>query len=125
MPAATDGLPLFRCLDIPAAKAQLDDEAVVRDILTMVQASLVTDIPAVDAYLSQGNLAGAQGLLHPLKGYIPLFSVPALAQQLTDAEKSCKGSDVAVAQSTYATVRPELEALLAEIATYLATPPSA
>lgn len=70
--------------------------------------------------LSAGDVATANGLLHAIKGYVPIFVVDELVEQVTHVEKLGKTESIAVMQPLYAELLPRLEGLLQEIYRHLA-----
>ncbi|MBT0571796.1 hypothetical protein KIK84_15885 [Curvibacter sp. CHRR-16] len=120
--SATTATDAYRWLDTATALEQLDDISIVRDMLAMVLGSLEGDLQAIADYLLAGDVTGAQTLLHPLKGFLPIFCVQDLAVRLSAAEKACKTGDVAGVTMLFNEVRPHLQQLADEIRHYLQTP---
>lgn len=121
-PSTTTATDAYRWLDTVSALDQLEDISIVRDMLAMVLGTLEGDLQAIADYLDKNDVAGAQTLLHPLKGFLPIFCVPDLAVRLTATEKACKTGDAAQVSPLFAEVRPQLQQLADEIRHYLQTP---
>lgn len=108
-----------RYLNIEGALHQIGDEGALREMLPMVLESLRRDVPAVTAALAQGDVPSANRLLHPLKGFIPIFCTPSLYEHVADVEHLSKKEDAATVAAAFATLAPELLTLQAEVAAYL------
>ncbi|HMS07460.1 MAG TPA: Hpt domain-containing protein [Burkholderiaceae bacterium] len=102
-------LELGRALEFVGEEDQIDT------MLGMLRDSLETDIPAIDQCIAGGDVRGANRLLHPLKGFMPVFCVVTLVDKLFLAEKISKGDDLASLRDAWAALRPDLVALKAEI----------
>lgn len=106
-------------LDYDHAVTQIGDPEALTPLLVMLQESLARDLPLVDSCLHGGDVAGVNRLLHPIKGFLPIFCQDALCQELSQVEGLSKyGSASQVAQA-YASLRPKLESLLGEVSAYL------
>ncbi len=108
-----------RYLNISGALAQIGDESALRDMLPMVLDSLQRDVPAITAFLAQGDVQGANHLLHPLKGFIPIFCTAELVAHVSEVEHLSKKGDAATVSTAYAALAPELRVLETEVAAYL------
>lgn len=106
-------------LDTALALSQIGDADAVRNILTMVEESLQRDIPQIAQLLQAGDVPGANGLLHPLKGFVPIFCAPALCAHVGEVEALSKNGSSAVVGQAYAALQPELAQLLLEVSAYL------
>jgi phosphoglycerate kinase len=92
----------------------------LRKILRTVVVSLSTNLPAIDAALAECDMVTVNGLLHSLKGYVPIFCSDALVAQVVDTERTSKTGSAAEVAPLYAQLAPKLEALLIEIKVYIA-----
>jgi HPt (histidine-containing phosphotransfer) domain-containing protein len=109
----------FTFLNIETALAQIGDVDSLREMLGMLQDSLNRDVLQIKALLDQGDVAAASRLLHALKGFIPIFCIDALCDQVAQIEQMSKtDSAVSVAQ-VYAVLMPQLQQLQVEINQYL------
>ncbi|MDH4450915.1 MAG: Hpt domain-containing protein [Rhodoferax sp.] len=108
-----------RYLDVVGAMEQIGDADALREMLVMVGDALGRDVPAISALLAQGDVKGANQLLHPLKGFIPIFCKPELYGHVADVEKLSKHGDATSVAMAYAALAPELQTLEAEVAAYL------
>ncbi len=108
-------------LDTGLALAQIEDPAAVRTILQLVEETLQRDIPRIAQVLEQGDVTGANRLLHPLKGSLPIFASAALCAQLSAVEALSKQESSAIVAKAYAELQPRLVQLLAEVSHYLGT----
>ena len=107
-------------LDTALALSQIGDAEAMHGMLVMLEETLASDVPKVTELLRQGDVAGASHILHPLKGFIPIFCSAALCEQVSQVELLSKSGDCATVSAAYAALRPELERLLAEVAAYVA-----
>ncbi len=110
-----------RYLDTQLALSQIGDEEAMNGMLVMLQDTLATDIPLIDGYLRQGDVVRANGLLHSLKGFIPIFSPPDLCAHVVRVEALSKDSQSTTVAPAFVELKPQLEQLLAEVRAHLLT----
>jgi len=111
-------------LFIARAMEFIGDEPRVAEMLRMLLDSLESDIPKIWKLLDEDDVKGANRLLHPLKGFIPVFCTDKLVDHVAVVEilsKDCTAEQVKVA---FTTVAPELERLKEEVRQYLAQNPA-
>jgi hypothetical protein len=108
-------------LDVARAMAFIGDEDGVMDMMRMLRDSLETDIPRIGGLLEQGDIAGAHVLLHPLKGFLPVFCTDKLIDHVTTLEVLSKNSPADIVSAAYGVVAPELERLKREVQAHLDT----
>lgn len=108
-----------RYLDIAAALEQIGDEDALREMLPMVLDALQRDVPVISDLLAKGDVQGANHLLHPLKGFIPIFCTANLVAHVSEVELMSKKGDAPTVAVAYAALAPELRVLEAEVAAYL------
>ena len=106
-------------LDTELALSQIGDMQAMQGMLTMLEESLGRDIPQIAQLLDAGDVVGANRLLHPLKGFIPIFCGPALCELVAQVELLSKDSYSTAVGPAYAELQPELQQLLAEVSSYL------
>jgi HPt (histidine-containing phosphotransfer) domain-containing protein len=106
-------------LDTELALSQIGDVQAMQGMLTMLEESLGRDIPKIAELLDAGDVVGANRVLHPLKGFIPIFCVPALCELVAQVEMLSKDSKSTAIGPAYAELQPELQQLLAEVSSYL------
>lgn len=111
-------------LDIPGALHRIGDEQAMRDVLLMMAELLATDIPRIDASLKAGDLVRAAGLLHSLKGCIPIFCTLDICSLVVQSEQSAKSGDLVRAETDYRDLKRALEQLENEINRYFSGTPS-
>lgn len=80
----------YRYLDIERAMGFMGDAQGVRDMLSVLCATLTADLPKLQERLRANDLPALQKNLHSLKGFIPIFSTQALADQLIALERMAK-----------------------------------
>ncbi len=106
-------------LDTELALSQIGDVQAMQGMLTMLEESLARDIPLIAQLLSAGDVVGANRLLHPLKGFIPIFCGPALCELVAQVEMLSKDSHSTAIGPAYSELQPELQQLLSEVSAYL------
>ena len=106
-------------LDVNHAMAQVGDAQVLQGMLCVLEETLTRDIPLIAALLEAGDTPGANRLLHPLKGIIPIFCGPALSGQVVRVELLSKDAGSTAVGPAYAQLMPELTRLLADVSVYL------
>ncbi len=117
---AVEMAPVAPDLDIARGVAMMGSEASLGKILKTVASSMADSLPVMAAALSAGDVATANGLLHAIKGYVPIFAVDALVEQVTHVEKLGKTESLDVMAPLFADLLPRLEKLLEEIRFFLA-----
>lgn len=106
-------------LDQDHAVSQLGGPDALAPMLAMLEESLARDLPLIDACLRSDDMAGANRLLHPIKGFLPIFCGEAICHELGHVESLSKGGSGAELAQAYAALRPKLEALLTEVSEFL------
>jgi hypothetical protein len=106
--------------DAQRGLSMMGSAGTLRKILHTVVDSLSTNLPAIDAALTKNDMVTVNGLLHGMKGYVPIFCSDALIAQVVDAERTSKTGSAAEVAPLYAQLAPKLEALLIEIKGYIA-----
>lgn len=109
----------YAFLDIDLAFSQIGDAEVMTGMLQMLQDALPRDLPQIADLLQAGDVAGANRLLHSLKGFIPIFCVADLCNEVAQVEGLSKDSRSVAAAPAYAELQPKLQTLLAEVSDYL------
>ena len=121
MPMTTPDPSAYRWLDIAGAMEQIGDAQALLEMLPMVQETLARDVPAIEAFLLAGDVPSANHLLHPLKGFMPIFCTPALRDAVAAVEKLSKSEPAAIVLQEYVGLKPNLLAFEAEVTSYLST----
>jgi len=106
-------------LDVDLAMSQIGDVQAMQGMLSMLEDSLARDVPAIAELLKVGDAAGANRLLHRIKGFIPLFCGPALSEHVAQVEMLSKQAGSTAVGPAYDDLMPELEQLLADVSNYL------
>jgi HPt (histidine-containing phosphotransfer) domain-containing protein len=106
-------------LDTGLALAQIGDVEAMNGMLVMLQDALAQDLPLIDAFLRDGDIANANRLLHALKGFVPIFCKAELCAHVVQVEALSKNSQSSLAAPAYLVLKPQLERLLAEVRSYL------
>lgn len=106
-------------LDTDSALAQIGDVESLVGMLGMLEETLTRDIPAIESLLAAHDVVGANRLLHPLKGFLPIFCRPQLCEHVTLVEVLSKDASCTSVGPAYAELKPELQLLLSEVSAYL------
>lgn len=106
-------------LDTTLALAQIGDMDAMNSMIAMLQEALARDIQRIGAHLQSGDVAAANRLLHPLKGFIPIFCREDFCGRVEAVESMSKDSQSLTVGPAYAALQPALEQLLAEVCAYL------
>lgn len=106
-------------LDVDLALSQIGDVQAMQGMLAMLEESLTRDIPAIAELVGSGDIVGANRLLHPLKGFIPIFCGPVLSDLVARVEMLSKDAGSTTLAPAYAELMPELRQLLADVSVYL------
>jgi len=109
-----------KLLDLERAREMLHNEEDVRYMLGMLESTLGSEIRQLGSLLEAGNVKGANAILHPLKGFLPMFCVDALSREVIEIEKLSKSATADEVRPLYARLRPRLEQLDAEVKAWLA-----
>jgi HPt (histidine-containing phosphotransfer) domain-containing protein len=118
-PTSPNAGPIY--LDTDLALSQIGDVEAMNGMLVMLRDTLEQDIPIIDGFLRAGDVANANGLLHSLKGFVPIFSGPELCAHVVLVEGMSKDSHSTTAAPAYLALKPKLEQLLAEVRAHLLT----
>jgi HPt (histidine-containing phosphotransfer) domain-containing protein len=113
------GQPDYYFLDPALALSQIGDAQTMHGMLTMLEETLGRDIDQIADLLLSADYVGANRLLHPLKGFIPIFCGEALCAHVSQVEALSKVGPADVVSKSYALLRPELDQLLVEVSAYL------
>jgi HPt (histidine-containing phosphotransfer) domain-containing protein len=114
-----DSTPIY--LDTQLAMSQIGDASTMLEMLAMLDETLAKDISQIADSLDQGDVAQANTLLHPLKGFLPIFCTAQLCDDLFKVESMSKTDSATDVRNAYAELRPKLDRLLEEVADYLST----
>lgn len=88
-------------------------------LLQTLHTTLSTDIPEVTRLLAHNDVAGANRLLHQLKGFTPVFCVDALVEEVIAVEKLSKQGAAPEVRNAFATLAPKLDQLRQEVRSHL------
>lgn len=107
-------------LDVPRALQQVGDMEALQGMLPMLQELLDRDVERIEQLLAAGDVRTANGLLHALKGCMPIFCTPVLCEQLAQVEFLSKTASADVVGEAYTGLQPRLKELQQEIVKFLA-----
>ncbi|MCF8148854.1 MAG: Hpt domain-containing protein [Sulfuritalea sp.] len=110
----------YRYLDIERATGFIGDAQGVTDMLSVLCMTLKTDLPALQGLLHAHDVLAIQKSLHSLKGFLPIFSTQALADQLNSLERLAKAPETPDFPSQCAALLDAIAVLSQEAQNYLA-----
>lgn len=109
-------------LDIARALQQIGDEDALRGMLPMLQEMLERDLPLIQQRLAEGDVRGANPMLHSLKGCLPIFCTPALCEHVAEVEQMSKTGVGPEVGEAFAILGPKLHLLQQEVTLFLLQP---
>jgi HPt (histidine-containing phosphotransfer) domain-containing protein len=117
--STTSPKPPLAYLDTALAISQIGDQATMRGMLEMLEETLQRDVTRISELLHGGQTLQANHLLHPLKGFLPIFCGPALCDRVAEVEQMSKDMRDTTVVQAYDHLMPALTQLLAEVSEYL------
>lgn len=105
----------YHFLSIERAMDFIGDHAEMLVMLRLFEQALDTELPQVRQRLLADDVAGAQKLLHPLKGFVPVFCTDEVVDQVATVEALSKESAPATVLVAFDAVLPNLQLVLAEV----------
>lgn len=108
-----------RLLDMKRALDFVGDEDSAHAMMPLLATSLGHDVPEILRLLQAGDVHAANGLLHPLKGIVPVFCVDAVIDRVTAVEVLSKTASADEVLPRFTEIQPLLERLRAEIDEYM------
>jgi hypothetical protein len=115
----------YACLNVPGALTFLGDRQGVCDLVPALCSALAKDVPEIARLLEQGMASGAASRLHSLKGFVPVFCIAPLAEELTRVERLSRLGATDELIKAYSMLAPQLQCLGLEAAHYLEHAPAA
>jgi HPt (histidine-containing phosphotransfer) domain-containing protein len=109
----------FQVLNPQGALEFLGDTQAVYGLLGPLAQSLEKDIANLEQLLAQGDLPEVAGVLHSLKGFLPVFCHAAFNAQLVGVEKKIRLHDSPALRDEARALIPTLHQLKAEARAYL------
>jgi len=110
--------PVF--LSIDRAMEFIGDTQGVWSLLKTLHQTLSDDLPRLQVLLDQGDVYGANRILHQLKGFTPVFCVDSLVEHVVRVEEMSKHAEAAEVSVAYSLLAPQLEALRQEVLAHMA-----
>ena len=110
----------FAFLSVERGMEFIGDEAGFLSLLKTLHKTLTTDIPLITDLLRKDDVAGANRLLHQVKGFAPVFCVDALVERVVQVEALSKHGDAPEVRAAFAQMAPQLDQLRSEVAAHLA-----
>ena len=88
---------------------------VIASLLPVLLKTLVDDALRLDSALADGEPARAAVVLHGLKGVLPMFCTPDMAQSIVQLEALCKTAALAEARTAWPALRAQMLRLGEEV----------
>jgi len=88
---------------------------VIESLLPVLLKTLVDDVLRLDSALADGEPARAAVVLHGLKGVLPMFCTPEMAQSIVQLEALCKTAAVVEARAAWPALRAQMLRLGEEV----------
>ncbi len=107
--------PPFIWLDLSGAQEFAADDGQMRELMASFEQSLSQEVVSIQANLAANNGSNVELSLHALKGFMSLFSAPALAQAVADLYQHSRQQPLEATREGFQSILPNLEALLAEV----------
>lgn len=104
-----------RLLDMKRAVEFIGDEAAVAAMMPLLLSTLRDDVPEILRLLQTGDVVAANQLLHPLKGFVPVFCIDQVIDQVTAVEVFSKTAPAADVLPKFEQLLPLLERLRREV----------
>lgn len=104
-----------RLLDMKRAIDFIGDEDGVAAMMPMLLQSLRNDVPEILRLLQGGDVTAANKLLHPLKGFVPVFCIDPVIDGVTAVEVFSKTASAAEVLPRFQELLPVLERLRGEV----------
>lgn len=96
------------------------EENQVRELVVTFEQSLQQEITVIQAAIAVGDALKVEHGLHALKGFMPLFTEPGLAQSITDLYQTSRAQPLNVTGPLFTALVPNLSSLLLEARAWLA-----
>jgi thioredoxin-like negative regulator of GroEL len=111
-------------LSVEKAMAFVGDANGVLSLLNTLHQTLGEDLSALQALLESNDAPGMHGVLHQLKGFMPVFCADTLVAQVAQVDQLSQCGDLDKLRAAYARLAPQLEQLRTEVAHHLNLYPS-
>jgi HPt (histidine-containing phosphotransfer) domain-containing protein len=112
-------MPSSPLLDLTRAQEFAFEEAQLRELVQSFEQSLVQEMAVIQASLAAGDALKVEHALHALKGFMPLFATPELAQTMAELYQTSRQQALQVTGPAVTALVPKLEGLLADVRAWL------
>ncbi len=112
-------MPTSPLLDLTRAQEFAFEAAQLRELVVTFEQSLVQEMAVIQAALAAGDALKVEHALHALKGFMPLFAAPELAQQMAEVYQTSRQQPLSVTTPAMNALVPNFETLLAEVRAWL------
>jgi HPt (histidine-containing phosphotransfer) domain-containing protein len=106
-------------LDLTQAKEIAADDEMLRELVQTFVDSLDVELAKAKAAFQGQDTQQAHHSLHALKGFLPLFCRPELAQAVVALYQNCRNEELAQTQAAYQALEPAFFELLKEVRAWL------
>ena len=112
-------MPTPALLDLTRAQEFALEADQLRELVATFEESLAQEIATIQAGIHSQDALKVEHALHALKGFMPLFSVDALSQAMSDVYQTSRHQPLSVTAPAFTALVPSLEQLLVEVRTCL------
>jgi len=106
-------------LDLTQAREIAGDDEMLRELVQTFVESLDTELTKVQSAFRDQDEQQVHFSLHALKGFMPLFCQPELAQATVALYQDCRQQSFAQTQAAYTVLEPAFIELLKEVRAWL------
>jgi HPt (histidine-containing phosphotransfer) domain-containing protein len=108
-------MPTNSLLDLTRAKEFAFEADQLRELVMTFEQSLSQEMGIIRAGLANADPLKVSHSLHVLKGFMPLFATPTLAQAMTELYQTSRDMPLEVTGPVFTALVPSLESLLVEV----------
>lgn len=102
-------------LDLTGAKEFAPEGEQLLELLQTFEQSLVIELRKIEAAIAHQDALAVEHSLHALKGFMPLFANPELAQKVTDLYQTSRTKPFGETCVVFNELAPNLRVLLKEV----------
>ena len=107
-------------LDLSQAQVFAEEPAEMQALMVTFEQSLGQEVAQIQAGIAAGDAQQVERSLHALKGFLPLFVRADLGQAVIDLYQHSRQQPLSATATTFTSLVPSLEGLLAEVRAWLA-----
>jgi len=112
-------MPTYNLLDLTRAQAFALEHEQLHELVASFEQSLTEEMAHIHAALAANEALKVEHSLHALKGFMPLFVEPNLAQSMADLYQTSREQPLSVTAPLFTALVPKLSALRVEVGQWL------